>query len=72
MLETLKKMPSLRPLSVLAIRLPQLLGWTVEPSSFAEPSLSKEDLMEKKQKVTDSLSRIQMIAYTYIVEKRKL
>ncbi len=59
-------MPYMRPLSVLAIRLPQLLSWTVEPSSLAEPFLSKEDLLEKKQKITDSWFSLQSIITTKV------
>lgn len=52
-------MPSMRPLSVLAIRLPQILGWTVDPQPLAEPFLDKNDYLYARQKVSDSWFGVQ-------------
>jgi len=52
-------MPSMRPLSVLAIRLPQVLGWTVDPQPLAEPFLQRRDYLDYKQKITDSWFGVQ-------------
>ena len=42
-------MSNVRILSILAPRIQQLLNWTVDPSSLAEPLLKKEDLPTWKQ-----------------------
>lgn len=47
-------MPSMRPLSVLALRLPQILGWTIDPQPLADPLLQKQDYLSFRQSVWDS------------------
>jgi hypothetical protein len=44
-------MSNVRILSILAPRIQQLLNWTVDPSSLAEPLLKKEDIPTWKQQL---------------------
>ena len=45
-------MSSFRPLSILALRLPQLLAWTVDP----QPSWNRQDLLEKKRQIMEFMA----------------
>ncbi len=44
----------MRPLSVLAVRLPQIIGWIIDSTPLLEPLLSEVE--KKKQRATDVLS----------------
>ncbi len=47
----------LRPFSVLATRIPILLGWTVDPSSLSQPLLDPSSFKQLEEKATGLLGK---------------
>jgi hypothetical protein len=56
-------MTHVRILSILAPRMHQLLQWTVDPNSLAEPLLKKEEIPTLKQHIVDTWRKMQDTLY---------